>query len=91
MLGAAMLAGIAGLGAGTAQAAEVRVIARGPVATALPYAGPGHVLAAGYRVNGRWNRGYRRFRGPAVRGYVRFGHGRVYGRGYYGGRRGFRR
>lgn len=57
VLGAAMVAGIAGLGAGTAQAAEVRVIARGPVATALPYAGPGHVLAAGYRVNGRWNRG----------------------------------
>ncbi len=64
MLGAAMLAGIAGLGAGTAQAAEVRVIVRGPVAYAPHYAGPGHVLAAGYRVNGRWNRGYRSFRGP---------------------------
>lgn len=60
MLGAAVLAGAAGLGSIPAQAAEFGVYVRGPVAYVPPSPGPGYVWIEGYRsggywVPGRWN------------------------------------
>jgi hypothetical protein len=70
MLGAAMVAGLAGLSATPAQAAEFGFQMRGPVAYVPPCPGPGYewvagYMANGYRVPGYWNlrRGY----GPVVR------------------------
>jgi hypothetical protein len=91
MLGAAVLAGVAGLGAGTAQAAEFRVFARGPVASVPPCPGPGYAWIAGYRANGYWVPGYWTFRGPVVRAYAGFGHGPVFARPFYRGHERFRR
>ena len=55
MLGAAMLAGMAGLGATTAQAAPVRVYeGSGPIAYAPPYPGTGCFWMNGYYSNGYW-------------------------------------
>ncbi len=72
MLGAAMVAGAAGLGATQAQAAEFGFHMRGPVAYVPPCPGPGYVWAAGYMANGYWVPGYWnlsgvRFGGPVVR------------------------
>ena len=58
ILGAAVLAGGLGLGSATAQAAEFRVYARGPVAYVPPCPGPGYVWVAGYYNNGDWVPGY---------------------------------
>jgi hypothetical protein len=91
MLGAAVLAGVAGLGAGRAQAAEFRVFARGPVAYVPPCPGPGYAWIAGYRANGYWVPGRWAFHGPVARGYVGFGHGPVYARHFYRGHERFRR
>ena len=71
MLGAAMVAGAAGLGA-TAQAAEFGFHMRGPVAYVPPCPGAGYVWVAGYMANGYWVSGYWnrpvvRFGGPVVR------------------------
>jgi hypothetical protein len=76
MLGAAVVAGGLGLGAGTAQAAEFGIYARGPVAYVPPCPGPGYVWVAGYMANGywipgRWNLGGFRERDRFV-GYDRF-------------------
>jgi hypothetical protein len=54
MLGAAVAAGVMGLGAGTAQAAEFGVYVRGPVAYVPPCPGPGYEWVAGYSANGYW-------------------------------------
>jgi hypothetical protein len=71
MLGAAMVAGAAGVGAGTAQAAEFGVYVRGPVAYVPPCPGPGYVWTEGYMANGYWVPGYWNlrvgWRGPVVR------------------------
>jgi len=72
MLGAAVVAGAAGLGATTAQAAEFGIYARGPVAYVPPCPGAGYVWVAGYMANGYWVPGYwhvggGRFFGPRVR------------------------
>lgn len=54
MLGAAVVAGAMGLGAGTAQAAEFGVYMRGPVAFVPPCPGPGYAWIAGYQADGYW-------------------------------------
>ena len=54
VLGAAMVAGGLGLGATSAQAAEFRVVVRGPVAYVPPCPGPGYTWVAGYYNNGYW-------------------------------------
>ena len=58
MLGAAVVAGGLGLGATTAQAAEIGVYVRGPVAYVPPCPGPGYVWVAGYYNGGGWVPGY---------------------------------
>jgi hypothetical protein len=68
MLGAAILAGGLGLGATTAQAAEVRVVIGGPAAYIPPCPGPGYVWLAGYYNDGYWVPGYWSYSGT---GYVR--------------------
>ena len=94
MLGAAMVAGAASLGATTAQAAEFGFHMRGPVAYVPPCPGPGYVWVAGYTANGYWVPGYWnfvgvRFGGPAVRLERGFDHGpdRRFDRGHEGFRR----
>jgi len=84
MLGAAVVAGGLGMAAGTAQAAEFGIYARGPVAYVPPCPGPGYVWAAGYQANGywipgRWNflgernpEAFGRFEGD--RNHVAYGH-----------------
>jgi hypothetical protein len=70
MLGAAVLAGAAGMGATTAQATEFGIYARGPVAYVPPCPGAGYVWVAGYQANGYWIPGRWNFigvRGPVVR------------------------
>lgn len=78
MLGAAVVAGAAGVGATTAQAAEFGFHMRGPVAYVPPCPGPGYVWTAGYMANGYWVPGYWNFRG--VGPVIRFEHG--YDRGF---------
>ena len=84
MLGAAVVAGAAGLGATTAQAAEFGIYVRGPVAYVPPCPGPGYFWTAGYMANGYWVPGYwnRGVRGrePVVR-FDR-GYDRHFDRGY---------
>ncbi len=87
MLGAAMVAGAAGLGATQAQAAEFGFHMRGPVAYVPPCPGPGYVWAAGYMANGYWVPGYwnfvgLRFGGPSARYDRGFGRDRGYDRGF---------
>ena len=77
MLGAAMVAGMAAVGATTAQAAEFGFRLRGPVAYIPPCPGPGYVWTAGYMANGYWVPGYWNLGGPR-----RFEAGVVYGHGY---------
>ena len=72
MLGAAVVAGAAGVGTMAAQAAEFGFHMRGPVAYVPPCPGPGYVWVAGYTANGYWVPGYWNFvgyngRGPEVR------------------------
>jgi len=62
LLGAIVVAGLAGVGATSAQAAEFGVYVHGPVAYAHPSPGPGYELVAGYR-----NHGYR---APERRAFV---------------------
>jgi hypothetical protein len=57
MLGAAVVAGTLGLGASTANAAQVRfgvVVGGGPVAYVPPCPGPGYQWTAGYYSGGYW-------------------------------------
>ncbi len=68
VLGAAIVAGGLGLGATTAQAAEVRVVVGGPAAYIPPCPGAGYVWVAGYYNNGYWVPGYWNY--PSV-GFVR--------------------
>lgn len=73
MFGAALAAGIVGLGAAPAQAARVGVYigVAAPVAYAPPCPGPGYVWVAGYWNDGYWVPGYWNFvgAGPVYRGY----------------------
>jgi hypothetical protein len=95
MLGAAMVMGLAAVGAPKAQAAEFGFRVRGPVAYVPPCPGPGYQWVAGYTVNGYWNPGRwnyvggYRMGGPAVR----FGFNRGYDRHFVPerGREHFRR
>jgi hypothetical protein len=83
MLGAAVVAGVAGLGATTAHAAEFGIYARGPVAYVPPCPGPGYVWIAGYMANGYWIPGRWNFTG--VRGgdrFYRYDRGRGFDRGW---------
>lgn len=87
MLGAAVVAGAAGMDSTTAQAAEFGFHIRGPAAYVPPCPGPGHVWTAGYMVNGYWVPGCWNLRGVrgvgAVVRYDRsFGRHFVPGRGY---------
>jgi hypothetical protein len=54
MLGAAVVAGVMGLGAGTAQAAEFGVYVHGPAVYMPPCPGPGYEWVAGYHARGYW-------------------------------------
>lgn len=68
MLGAAVLAGAAGLGATTAQAAQVRVyVGAGPAAYASPCPGPDYFWVDGYYDRGYWITGRWEFRGHVDR------------------------
>lgn len=92
MLGAAVVAGAAGLGATTAQAAEFGFHMRGPVAYVPPCPGPGYVWVAGYMANGYWVPGYWNFVGVRVGGpAVGFGFDRGFDRHFDRGHVGFRR
>jgi hypothetical protein len=87
-----MVAGVAGLGATTAQAAEFGIYARGPVAYVPPCPGPGYVWIAGYRANGYWIPGRWNFTG--VRGgerIYRYDRGPYFGRHFYRDHDRFRR
>jgi len=66
ILGAAVVAGLAGLGTTTAQAAEFGFRVRGPVAYVPPCPGPGYVWTAGYMANGYWVPGF--WNRPVFRG-----------------------
>ena len=68
VLGAAIVAGGLGLGATTAQAAEVRVVIGGPAADIPPCPGDGYVWVAGSYNGGYWVPGYWNYTGI---GYVR--------------------
>src|SRR5579863_9091273 len=69
MLGAALTAGIVGMGAAPAQAARVGIYIGAPAAYVPPCPGPGYVWVAGYWTNGYWVRGYWNFAGgPVFRG-----------------------
>jgi hypothetical protein len=78
MLGAALAAGVVGMGAAPAQAARVGIYIGAPAAT-VPCPGPGYVWVAGYWANGYWVPGYWNFVGvrvgPVFRGGVVIGHG----------------
>jgi hypothetical protein len=83
MLGAAVVAGAAALGAAPAQAAEFGIYARGPVAYVPPCPGAGYVWVAGYRANGYWVPGRWNFagvRGPAYAGHFDRFRGREFDR-----------
>jgi len=80
MLAAALVVGGLGLAAAPANAAEIGIYVRGPVAYVPPCPGPGYVWIAGYYANGYWVPGYWNFAGvrvgvavPPVRGYVGIG------------------
>ena len=85
MLGAALTAGIVGMGAAPAQAARVGIYIGAPAAYVPPCPGPGYVWTAGYWANGYWVPGYWNFAGvgvrvaPGIRGGFVFGHGPYYG------------
>ncbi len=72
MLGVALAMGVAGLGATTAQAAQVRVyVGAGPAAYIPPCPGPGYFWVAGYYSGGYWIPGRWDFRGVVGRDYDR--------------------
>jgi hypothetical protein len=75
MLGAAVLAGAAGLGSIPAQAAEFGVYVRGPVAYVPPSPGAGYFWTAGFMANGYWTPGRWSFSG--------YGRDRFVDRDYY--------
>jgi hypothetical protein len=54
MLGAAILAGVAGLGATSANAARIGVYIGAPAAYVPPCPGPRYSWVAGYYANGYW-------------------------------------
>jgi hypothetical protein len=54
MLGAAILAGAAGLGAASANAAQFGIYIGAPAAYVPPSPGPGYAWIAGYYANGYW-------------------------------------
>lgn len=67
ILGAAVVAGGLGLGATTAQAAQLRVyVGGGPEAYVPPCPGPGYVWVAGYYNDGYWVPGYRNYAGGVI-------------------------
>ncbi len=82
MLGAALAAGIVGMGTAPAQAARIRlgVYVGGP-GYVTPYPGPGYIWVGGYWANGVWMPGYWSFVGvgPVVRGGIVIGHAPYYG------------
>ena len=83
MLGAALAAGIVGMGAVPAQAARVGIYIGAPAAYVPPCPGPGYAWVAGYWANGYWVPGYWNHVGvrvgPVIRGGFVFGHGPYYG------------
>lgn len=71
-LGAAVLAGGLGLGATTAQAAQVRFyVGAGDAAYIPPCPGPGYVWVAGYYNDGYWTPGYWNYVGDGYGAYNR--------------------
>ena len=71
-LGAAVLAGGLGLGATSAQAAQVRVYVRAGDAVYIPPCpGPGYAWVAGYYNDGYWVPGYWNYVGVGYRVYDR--------------------
>jgi len=79
MLGAAIVAGAAALGAIPAQAAQFGVHVGGPVAYVPPCPGPGYVWIDGYTANGYWIAGRWQFQGGDRWDrdrYVRYGYDR---------------
>jgi hypothetical protein len=72
-----MVAGVATVGATTAQAAEFGFRVRGPVAYIPPCPGPGYIWTNGYMANSYWVPGYWNLGGPR-----RIDPVVVYGRGF---------
>jgi len=68
MLGAAMVAGAAALGAPQAGAAEFGIYVRGPVAYVPPCPGPDYLWVEGYMANGYWLPGHWEYRAPRMMG-----------------------
>jgi hypothetical protein len=66
-LAAALVAGMAGLGATTAQAQVRVVVGGGPVAYVSQCPGPGYFWVAGFYNGGYWVPGRWESRGPVVR------------------------
>ena len=83
ILGAAVVAGAAGFGATTAQAAEFGYRVRGPVAYVPPCPGPGYAWTAGYMANGYWVPGFWGFRGGRGEYAVRYDRGFDRGRDFH--------
>jgi len=77
MLGAALAAGIVGMGATTARAARVGVYIGAPAVAVPACPGPGFVWVGGYWDGGVWVPGYWNYvgvgAGPVIRGGVWFG------------------
>ena len=63
VLGAAVMAGVLGLGATSAQAAQFGIYVGGPAAYVTPCPGAGYVWIAGYMDRGYWVPGRWEFRG----------------------------
>jgi|SRR5665213_1112772 hypothetical protein len=67
MLGAAVLAGAAGLASIPAQAAQFGIYVHAPVAYVPPSPGPGYAWSAGYMYDGYWVPGRWNFAGDGYR------------------------
>lgn len=85
MLGAAIVAGAAGLAAPSAHAAEFGIYIGGPAAYVPPCPGPGYVWMNGYMANGYWVPGQWQFVGGYGPGWRHedddWGRGYGWGRG----------
>jgi hypothetical protein len=83
MFAAALVIGGLGLAAAPANAAEVGIYVRGPVAYVPPCPGPGYAWVAGYYTNGYWVPGRWNFVGvrvgvPVARGYIGIEHAPIH-------------
>ena len=86
MLGAAMVAGTAALGATEAHGAQFGIYVGTPAEAVPPCPGPGYVWLAGYSANGYWIPGRWEFRGAGRYQMDRYEDDRGWDRDYRYGR-----